>query len=224
MAVMRVRGKQSHSTDRKNQSPSSFTKRNDNLPLWVKYCYTGFIAILVPVYWWHYGPANFLWGSNVALLVTLPALWLKSSLLVSMMALSVLIPELGWLVDFTVRLVAGPEIVSFSGTSYMFDPAIPLFVRGLSLYHPVLPVFLLWAIHRLGYHRRALPAQTLFCWIVLPLSYLLSSADANINWVFGFVDPPQLWLPAVTYLLLLMVLYPLVLFLPTHLLLRRVFR
>lgn len=178
----------------------------------------------MPVYWWHYGPTNFLWGSNVALLVTLLALWLESSLLVSMMALTVLIPELGWAVDFTFRLVAGPEIVRFGGTSYMFDPAIPLFVRCLSLYHLVLPVFLLWAIHHLGYHRRALPAQTLFCWIVLPLSYLLSRPDANINWVFGFVDPPQQWLPAVAYLLFLMALYPLLLFLPTHLLLRRVFR
>jgi hypothetical protein len=178
----------------------------------------------VPVYWWHYGPANFLWASNVALLVTVLALWLESSLLVSMMALSVLIPELGWVVDFTVRLIAGPEIVNFGGTRYMFDPTIPLFVRCLSLYHALLPVFLLWVIHRLGYHRRALPAQTLLCWIVLPLSYLLSSAEANINWIFGFVDPPQQWLPAAVYMLFLMVLYPLLLFLPTHLLLRRVFR
>ncbi|GAH16531.1 unnamed protein product [marine sediment metagenome] len=86
----------------------------------MKLCYTGFIVILVPAYWWRHGSANFLWGSNVALLVTLLALWLESSLLVSMMALSVLIPELGWAVDFTVRLIAGPEVVSFRGTSYMF--------------------------------------------------------------------------------------------------------
>lgn len=190
----------------------------------MKLCYTGFIIILVPTYWWQYGPANFLWGSNVALLITLLALWLESSLLVSMMALSVLIPELGWAVDFTIRLVAGPEASSFGGTHYMFDPAIPLFVRGLSLYHLALPIFLLLAIHRLGYHRRALLGQTLVCWVVLPLCYLVSKPAANINWVFGFIDPPQQWLPSVSFVLLLMALYPLVLFLPTHLLLRHVFR
>jgi hypothetical protein len=153
----------------------------------VKLCYTGYIVILVPVYWWQHGPANFLWGSNVALLVTLLGLWLESSLLVSMMALVTLIPEVGWAVDFTVRLVYGPEIVSFRGTRYMFDPA-------------------------------------LFCWIVLPLSYLVSRPAANINWVFGFIDPPQQWLPGAGFVLFLMALFPLMLFLPTHLLLRRVFR
>lgn len=190
----------------------------------MKLCYTGFIVILVPAYWWQYGPANFLWGSNIALLVTLLGLWLESSLLVSMMALVVLIPELGWAVDLTVRLVFGPDIVSFSGTRYMFNPGKPLFVRSLSLYHAALPVFLLWTIHRLGYHRRALLSQTLFCWIVLLLSYLVSKPAANINWVFGFVDPPQQWLTSTGYLLFLMAFYPLVLFLPTHLMLRRVFR
>jgi len=145
-------------------------------------------------------------------------------LLVSMMALSVLIPELGWAVDFTVRLVAGPEFVSFRGTRYMFDSGIPLFVRALSLYHLILPVFLLWAIHRLGYHRRALMGQTLLGWTVLPLSYLVGKPTANINWVFGFIDPPQQLLSGIGFVLFLMALYPLVLFLPVHLLLRRVFR
>ncbi|GBE45278.1 hypothetical protein BMS3Bbin11_00359 [bacterium BMS3Bbin11] len=209
---------------RKNQSPFIFVDRIGSIPLWVKLFYTGFVVVLVPVYWWQYGPANFLWGSNVALLTTLLALWLESSLLVSMMALSVLIPELGWAVDFTVRFIAGPELTSFRGTHYMFDPGIPLIVRGLSLYHFVLPIFLLWAIHRLGYHRKALIGQTLLSWTVLPLSYLVSKPAANINWVFGFMDSPQQWLPAAAYVLFLMALYPLVLFLPTHLLLRRVFR
>lgn len=213
-----------HALIRRNQFPFVYADRSASIPLWVKLCYTGFIVILVPAYWWQYGPANFLWGSNIALLVTLLGLWLESSLLVSMMVLVVLVPEVGWVVDLTVRLVFGPDIVSFSGTRYMFNPGIPLFVRGLSLYHAALPVFLLWTIHRLGYHRRALLSQTPFCWIVLLLSYLVSKPAANINWVFGFIDPPQQWLTGVGYLLFLMAFYPMVLFLPTHLLLRRVFR
>ena len=105
----------------------------------------------------------------------------------------------------------------------MFDPAIPLFVRSLSLFHIALPVLLLWAVHRLGYHRRALLAQTLFCWLIFAASYLLSDPQANINWVFGFGATPQQWLPGPLYLLLLMLLYPLLVCVPTHLLLRRLF-
>lgn len=200
-------------------------KNRDRLiPRWVKLAYTGFVAMLVPAYWWQYGPANFLWGSDVALLLTLLGLWLESSMLISMMALAVLLPELGWIIDFAVRIVAGPEVVDFRGSSYMFEPDIPLFVRGLSLFHIALPVLLLWAIHRLGYRRKALLGQTLLCWVVLPASYLVSDPVANINWVFGFGDTAQPWLPGPAYLLLLMGLYPLLLYLPSHLLLRRLFQ
>jgi hypothetical protein len=30
------------------------------IPLWLKLAYTAFMAVLVPVYWWNYGPTNFL--------------------------------------------------------------------------------------------------------------------------------------------------------------------
>jgi hypothetical protein len=193
------------------------------IPLWVKLCYTLFVAILVPVYWWYYGPANFLWGSDIALLVTLLGLWLGSSLLVSMMAVAVVIADTLWAVDFAIRAVVGEGAFGFSGTHYMFNPDIPLFVRSLSLFHVALPLVLLWAIHRLGYHRRALLGQTLISWIVFPVSYLVSDPEVNINWVYGFGVEPQQWMPEPLYVLLLMVLFPLILFLPTHLLLRRLF-
>ena len=34
------------------------TKR---VPLWLKLSFTAFMAILIPVYWWCYGPTNFLY-------------------------------------------------------------------------------------------------------------------------------------------------------------------
>lgn len=193
------------------------------IPRSLKLGYTLFVAVLVPAYWWQYGAANFLWGSDVALLVTLLGLWLESSLLISMMALAVLLPELAWTLDFALRLLAGPGVIGFRGTRYMFDPLIPLFVRSLSLFHIALPVLLLWAVHRLGYHRRALLGQTLLCWLIFSASYLVTDPQANINWVFGFGDTPQQWLPGPLYLLLLMLLYPLLVCVPTHLLLRRLF-
>ena len=98
------------------------------------------------MYWDFYGPANFLWGSDIALFGTLLALWTESRLLASMMALGVLLPEVAWNVDFAVRSILGPDAIAVSGTRYMFDPEIPLFVRGLSSFHVALPVILVWLV------------------------------------------------------------------------------
>ena len=191
------------------------------LPLWVKIAHTLFVAALVPVYWRRYGPGNFLWFSDLALFGTLVALWLESPLLVSMQAVSVSLLELVWLADFVTRLLGGGFPVGLS--RYMFDPHIPLPVRGLSLFHVVLPVELLWLVARLGYDRRALLAQTLFAWVVLPACYFLTDPAENVNWVFGWGGRKQRWLPAPVYLLGVMVAFPVVIYLPTHLLLETLF-
>ena len=193
------------------------------IPRCLKLAYAAFVAVLVPAYWLEYGPADFLWGSDIAVLVTLAGLWLESRLLLSMMALAILIPDLAWSVDLLIRLTAGVDAMGFRGTRYMFDASIPVFVRSLSLFHVALPVVLLWSLYRLGYHRRALLGQSLLAWIVLPVSYLVSDPAANINWVYGFGNTPQTWLPAPLYVLLLMALFPLVIYLPTHLVLRGLF-
>src|SRR5215467_7500962 len=108
------------------------------VPLWLKVAYTIFVSVLVPVYWTNYGPSNFLWFSDVALLITLPAIWLESSLLLSIATVGILLPELIWTIDFFVRLVTGISLVGLS--YYMFDPGKPLFLRGLSLFHIFLPI------------------------------------------------------------------------------------
>src|SRR5207253_147768 len=88
------------------------------VPLWLKVCFSVFLAVLVPVYWCFYGPANFLWFSDIALLVTLATLWLESRFLASMQAVSVVILDLLWVVDFVVRLVGGVHLTGI--TAYMF--------------------------------------------------------------------------------------------------------
>ena len=190
------------------------------MPLWLKISYTLFICVLVPVYWKQYGPGNFLWFSDIALFVTVAALWLESSLLASMMALSVVVLESIWIIDFLIGLITGSSVIGLS--SYMFDSKIPLSIRALSLFHVVLPILLLWLLYRLGYDRRALLVQTLLAWIVLPLSYFLTNRTDNVNWVHGF-GGTQKWMPAPLYLVLLMIAFPLVLYLPTHLVLKRLF-
>jgi hypothetical protein len=192
------------------------------IPLVLKVVYTLFVCALVPIYWRQYGPVNFLWFSDIALLALVPALWMENVLLVSMMAVSIIFFEALWNCDFFFRLATGKSLIGLS--AYMFDPKIPLFIRGLSCFHIVLPLLLLWMLHRLGYDHRALIWQTIVAIVVLPLSYLMSNPQENVNWVYGFGENPQKVLPAPLFVLVLMLLFPLVIYLPTHLVFTRIFR
>ena len=191
------------------------------IPISLKISYTLFVCLLVPIYWRQYGLVNFLWFSDIALLVLVPALWLESPLLISMMALAVVLPELAWNVDYFFRLATGVSLIGL--TSYMFDATIPPFIRGLSLFHVALPVILIWMLSLLGYDGRALLWQTLVAAAVLPLSYFLSNPRENVNWVYGLGEKPQTKVPAPLFVLFLMLLFPVGVYLPTHLLLDRIF-
>jgi hypothetical protein len=191
------------------------------IPISLKISYTLFVCMLVPIYWRQYGLVNFLWFSDIALLLLVPALWLESPLLISMMALAVVLPELAWNVDYFFRLATGVSLIGL--TSYMFDATIPPFIRGLSLFHVALPVILIWMLSLLGYDDRALLWQTLVAAAVLPLSYFLSTPRENVNWVYGLGEKPQTKVPAPLFVLFLMLLFPVGVYLPTHLLLDRIF-
>jgi hypothetical protein len=191
------------------------------IPIWLKIIYTLFVCLLVPIYWRQYGPANFLWFSDIALLMLVPALWFESPLLISMMALAVVLPELAWNIDYFARLATGVSLIGL--TSYMFDARIPLFIRGLSLFHVVLPLLLIWLLHRLGYDSRAFFWQTLVAAVVLPLSYCFGTARDNVNWVYGFGEKPQTMLPAPLFVICLLLMFSLAVYLPMHLLFDRVF-
>ena len=192
------------------------------IPLWIKLSYTAFVAVTVAVYTFKYPLWNFLWFSDIALIATVPALWVESSLLASMMLVGVLLPELAWNATFAGRLLTGKRLFGLS--DYMFDPAKPLYVRAISLFHVFLPILLLWMVARLGYDSDALVGQTLLAWIVLPLTYRLADSKVeNVNWVFGWTAQPQKSMPPLAYLGLVMIGFPLLIYLPTHLLLQRLF-
>jgi hypothetical protein len=74
-----------------------------------------------------------------------------------------------------------------------------------------------------GYDRRALAVQTLLTWIVLPVTYLVTDPAANINWVFGFGKESQTVIHPLLYLALGIILLPVVVYLPGHLVLLRLF-
>jgi hypothetical protein len=196
-------------------SGTRFTPPNA-YPAWARLPYTLFVAVLVPVYWGAYGPGHFLWFSDIALFALLISLWTGNRLLYSMMAVGVLPVELLLTFDF---LTGAPLGV----TGYMFDPDIPLHLRGLSLFHLMLPPLTIWMLIRQGYDRRALPAQTALAWLVLPASFLLTDPQDNINWVHGVGDPPEQILPPAVHLGFAMVAVPAVVYVPMHFLLRRLF-
>jgi len=191
------------------------------IPLWIKIAYTLFVAVTVAVYTVKYSLGNFLWFSDIALLTTVPALWLESSLLASMVAVGIVLPEVLWNVSFFGQLLTGRRVTGL--TDYMFDPHKPLYLRALSLFHVFLPVMLLWMIHVLGYAPAAWIAQTALAWVVLPLTYFFSNPEENVNWVFGPGANPQKRIPPLIYLGLLMIGFPVLVYLPTHLLLQMLF-
>ena len=188
-------------------------------PLWLKIAFTLFVLILIPIYWRQYGASNFLWFSDIALFVTAAALWLENGLLASMMTLSILLLDIAWNIDFIGGLLAGRNVFGLS--KYMFDGTIPRPVRLVCLFHIWFPPLLLWMVYRLGYDERALLGQTLVAWLVLPVTYAFADTRENINWVRGPKGEPQKVMPALLYLLLLMLLLPLLIYLPTHVVLRK---
>lgn len=206
-------------------SPAGF------IPLPAKLAYTAFVAVLVPCYWHLYGPTNFLYYCDVALLMGLAAAWTGRSLLAAAPAVGILIPQAVWIVDYLAG-VAGFQLTGM--TAYMFDTNKPLFTRGLSFFHFWLPLVLLWFLYRLGYDRRAFWTWAAIAWVLMPVCYFLlpgppPAADdpntpVNVNYVYGMDDnQAQTWMPPLAWLALLIVGLPLLVYLPTHLLLKWVF-
>lgn len=206
------------------------TSTSPAIPLWLKVTYTAFMAVLIPVYWYHYGPTNFLYFCDIALLLTLVGIWNESPLLISLPAVGILMPQALWCVDFVVQL-CGFKMTGM--TAYMFDETKPLFLRGLSLFHGWLPFLLVYLVFKTGYDHRALKGCTAgaigLCLIAF---FLLPPAGAvladpnlprNVNYVFGMDDAlAQTWTSPEVYLVTWIVLLTVLVFLPTHFILKKI--
>ena len=188
------------------------------VPLWLKVVWTAWLLVWAPFYWRHYGPQNFLWLCDIANILVGVALWLESPLLFSVQALSIGVVQTLFALDFFWRLVLGSHLTGW--TEYMFDPARPLHIRALSLFHLAIPPLLAWAIVRFGYDRRAFTIQTIIAWVILPVSLLFGPVK-DVNWVYGPYETRQTWMSAGLWFAVCMVGFPLLLYLPTHLALSR---
>jgi hypothetical protein len=221
--------------DRSFSPRPDFAKTQGRIPLWIKILYTLFLAVLIPVYWVNYGPSNFLYFCDVALFLTLYAIWSESRLAASMAAVGILVPQAFWCADFVVQIVRLATGNAAAGmTAYMFDGDRSGFLRGLSLFHGWLPFLLVFLVARLGFHRAAWKAWTAVAWGLCLFSFFClpasgsqgahSNAVVNVNYVHGFSDTqPQQWMPPELYLLVWMLALLALAYLPTHLLLNRLF-
>jgi hypothetical protein len=190
------------------------------IPIWIKISYSLYALILVPVYWVKYGPANFLWFSDIAFLGIGAALWLESRFIASMMAAGTLVTETIWNVDFFFRLISGRTLLNVA--DYMFDVSIPLDLRALSGFHLFLPPLELWLVSRLGYDPKAWRAQVALACIAVPASRLASDESLNVNWVYG-PGLRQKQLPDAVYVGLVAAVVVIGFILPGHLILKRLF-
>ena len=189
--------------------------------LW-KLAYTVFVVVIVEIWRRHYGWRNLLWFSDIALIGAVPALWLESAAIASVLAVAVLLPEILWNVDFGLRLLLRRRITGL--TDYMFERERPWLLRVLSaLFHVPLPVLLLWMLAEYGYDASVgLPGAVVLAAIVLPWSRAVGTPERNINWTFG-LGAARTRLPAQRYLLQLFAGFVLVVFMPTHLGLQALF-
>lgn len=189
----------------------------DRLPLWLKIAWTVWLLIWAPLYWRQYGAQNFLFFCDLGNVLIGIALWLESPLIVSWAACGLLLFQTLYIIDLTGALLfRGYHLIG--GTEYMFDPGLSLAIRLLSLFHVATPLLLLWAIRRLGYDRRGWKLQTLMTWIVVPINYFWRP-QFDVNWTRGLFFHEQHSVPGLLYLAAYLLVVPLIVYYPTHLLL-----
>jgi len=189
----------------------------NKLPRWLKVGWTLWLIVWAPLYWQQYGAQNFLYFCDIGNVLIGIGLWLESPLIFSWVACGLLLFQSLFTIDLLATLITGHHPIG--GTEYMFDPHLSLLIRLLSLFHVVTPPLLMWAIWRLGYGRRGWIYQTITAWIIVPINYFWRP-EQDVNWARGPFFREQHVMPCSIYLLGYLVLVPLCIYLPTHLLLQ----
>ena len=200
------------------------------IPLVVKIGFTVFMALLVPYYWKTYGATNFLYFCDIALFLTLAAVWTERAVLASMAAVGICAVQVLWQVDFLAELF-GMQMTGLTG--YMFNEEIPLFARFLSFFHFWLPLLVIYLVWKLGYDRRGLVGWTVIAWLAMAISYLFLPAPGdtlaftnqpyNVNYVYGLGTEAQTMMPEKMWLASLMIGLPAIIYTPSHFAFRKLF-
>jgi hypothetical protein len=190
------------------------------IPDWLRWTALLWLIFWFIVYWRTWGAANFLHLCDIAVILTCIGLWTSNSLLLSSQAISSLLIDIAWNLDAGCKYFLGRQL--FGGTDYLFDVRYPLWIRLLSLFHVILPILLLWAVHRMGYDSRGWALQAVIVLFAF-VAARFTSPDENINFAFREPFRHHAWSPAALHVTLSVLFMCVVIYLPTHLLLRRIF-
>ena len=182
----------------------------------LKILWTAWVLVWIPVYWKQYGAQNFLFYCDIGNILITVGLWAESRLILSWQAVSLLVFQSLYAIDLIGAFVFRHHFIG--GTEYMFDPAIPLIVRLLGLYHLIVPPLLLWLVRRLGCDPSAWKWATIEAWILVPVNFFWR-AQYNVNFARGIAHEQHL-LPPWLYLIGYLIVVPLVIYWPTQRLLQ----
>jgi hypothetical protein len=175
------------------------------------------LAVWIPAYWHTWGPANFLFVCDVAVILSCLGWWSGSALLLSSQAVSSIVLNLLWTVNVAWGVAFGRLLIP--GSEYMWDAKFPLAVRLLSLFHVFLPPLLVWSLRRVGYDPRGLPLQCVIAAVVMAASHIVGAGlDPPHNLNFALTDPVfqrQLG-PAAVHVALIFFAMIALIYLPTH--------
>ena len=201
------------------QTKSSTVNAN-TIPNWLRAMSLLWFLFWFPVYWRTWGASNFLQMCDIAVILTCVGIWSGSGLLISSQAVSSIVVDLVWMVDAASRFLFGRHVLG--GTEYLFEAQVPLWVRLLSLFHLGLLVIFWDVFRRNGYDRRGYVLQ---CAIALPIFAASRFRPPAKNMNFAFADPffHKQWGPGPIHVLVIWLFMVVVVYLPTHLLLARLF-
>jgi hypothetical protein len=190
------------------------------LPKELRWAMLAWLLVWFPAYWHTWGAANFLHLCDIAVILTCLGVWTSNTLLISSQAVGSLLVDAVWALDAGWRLFLGHGLLAT--TDYLFDAHYPLWIRLLTLFHLAMPPTLLWTLSRTGYDRRGWRLQSAIALVAFIASRFTSRAE-NIN--FAFVDPfiHKSWGPPPVHVAVSVLFMMCVVYLPTHLALRRVF-
>jgi hypothetical protein len=177
------------------------------------------LVFFVPYNCAAHGAWNLAFFCDVAVLLTCIGIWRPNALLLSSQALSSILIQCVWTLDLLLRLYTGWALVP--GNTWMLNPEVPLFFRTVSLYHVVWPLLLLWCLSRVGYDRRALAWQGLIAVAALSVGRLAPAA-MNVNCAHDLFG--HSWRPAWLHLAIVVGALVLLVYWPTHVVLRWLFR
>jgi hypothetical protein len=178
------------------------------------------MVVWLPAYVRVWGWSNLLHLCDATVILSCIGVWWGSARLLSSQAVSALLPGVLWLLNLCWRMATGHFLMG--GTEYMWDAQYPLWVRLLSFFHVVLPGILLWAVCKLGYDRGGLGLQAAIAAVLLVASRFLS---AGLNMNYAYRDPVfnRAWGPPPIHVGVILLGAVVLLYLPTHFILARLF-